>query len=60
MGYGGDAAGTGMLSSEEFKEGALHFVEVWQKYNSDWGTWCWHPASNSLVSPQASVSHGRR
>ncbi|CAL8472263.1 g11805 [Coccomyxa elongata] len=48
MGYGGDATGTGMLSSEEFKEGALHFVEVWQQYSSDRGTWCWHPTSNSL------------
>ncbi|BDA47292.1 probable ubiquitin-like-conjugating enzyme ATG10 at N-terminal half [Coccomyxa sp. Obi] len=48
MAYGGDAVETGMLSSEEFKEGALHFVEVWQQYSSDRGTWCWYPASNSL------------
>ncbi|CAL8464597.1 g4132 [Coccomyxa elongata] len=48
MGCGGDAAGTGMLSSEESKEGALHFEEVWHQSSSDRGTWCWHPASNSL------------
>lgn len=54
MGYGGVAAETGMLSSEEFKDGALHFVEVWQQYSSGHGTWWWHPASNSLVRPQSS------